>query len=344
MIKKVGATLSLIVGLAIFVITLKYFGTETINVFRNFQTIYLIPFIILVLLTVCANALRLKIILKAYNKQASFWNVLRLTFAGYAVSYITPSARIGGEPLKAYMLNKDCGVGLRTASSAVIIDKFVELFGSAATGVVALGILFCMPNIPNEIKTLVMASIIVSAIVLIVVYYMTIKNKGPFSSLFTILQFYKIPKWAKFGDMIKSIEGRMAEFFKNNKKEFILSFLCYLIFISLTILEFKLIFMMINVQITVTEVILITVLWGLMNFVPVPAGLGVQEISQSGLLKALKGTSSFGLAFSLLARAGVLIIVVIGILIATQFSSKEIIQKYKSNNHDIKKCKSKKRK
>jgi len=280
------------------------------------------------------HAARLQSILKAYGEKVSIYQVIKQTFAGYSISYVTPSARIGGEPLKAYMLNKDCGVSLRTATSAVIIDKFVELFGSVIIGIIGLTLLFFIPGIPYTLKATLSIVLIMSVIMLLLVYYLTIKGRGPFTSLFNALKFYKIAKWKKLTKIIKDVEGRMATFFQDHKKAFFISFSYYILYTITSFLEFKLAFLMIGINVSLLEIILATVIWGLMNFVPVPGGIGFQEASQSGLFSVLKGSASAGLAFSLIIRFGLLIVVGIGFAIIFDFGGKELIQKYKNKKNE----------
>lgn len=337
---KLNLIISVTIGLIIFIGTLWYFGPESLkHVYENLQPIYLIPFFILMLLTYIINALRIKIILKAYNHTASLYTLLKQNIAGYAFSYVTPSVRIGGEPLKAYMLNRECGVGIKTASSAVIIDKFVELFGSATVGLMGILILFMLPGTSLNLKILLCVIMIISFGILFFVYYMTIRGKGPFTSLFNVLRFYKISKWKKLGGIIKEVETKMDIFFKHHNKEFILSYILYFAYGLATIYEFKFVLLAIGVDATFIELILILVIWGLINFIPVPGGFGFQEAGQSSLFVLLKSSGGVGFAFTIITRLGIMFFVSIGFAIISNFSGGEIIKRTKESKNNGKRKK-----
>ena len=337
---KINLLISATIGVIIFIGTLWYFGPESLKlVYEDLQPIYLIPFIILTLLTFVINAIRLKVILKAYDKTASLYTLLKQNIAGYAVSYVTPSARIGGEPLKVYMLNKECDIGVKTASSAVIIDKFIELFGSATVGLIGLLILFILPNTTVQLKIILGIIMIICFSILFFVYYMTIKGKGPFTSLFNILRFYKIPKWAKLGDIIKEIETKMDIFFKNHNKAFIISYILYFVYGLTSLYQFKFVLLSLGVESTFMELILILVAWGLINFVPVPGGFGFQEAGQSSLFALLKSSGGIGFAFTIITRLGIMLFVSIGFAIISNFGGGEIIKRKEETNNNVKRKK-----
>lgn len=326
---KLNLIASVIIGLVIFITTLWCFGSESLkHVYENIQPLYLIPFIILVTVTFMINTLRMKVILKAYKKKASFFTLLKQNIAGYSVSYVTPSARIGGEPLKAYMLKKECNIDLKTGSSAVIIDKFVELFGTVTIGVLGLLILFFMPS-SFELRVFLGIIMIISFVILFFIYYMTIKGKGPFTCLCNILQFYRISKYKKFKGIISDIEKKMSFFFKEHNKEFLLSYILYFLYALATIYEFKFVLLSLGIESSLIELILIMVVWGLINFVPVPGGLGFQEAGQSSLFVLIKNSGGVGFAFSIITRIGIMLFVSIGFGIISNFSGGEIIKRTK---------------
>lgn len=328
---KLNIIIPVIIGLLIFITTLWYFGPESLKqIYRNLQPFYLVLSIFMTTITFLINTLRMEVILKAHNKKAPFLNVLRQNIAGYAVSYVTPSARIGGEPLRAYMLKKECNIDLKTSTSAVIIDKFIEFFGTLTIGLIGLLILFFIPS-PYELKLFLGTIMIISFIILFSIYYMTIIGKGPFTTLFNILQFYRIPKYKKFKGIIKDIEQKMNKIFKNNHKEFFLSYILYFLSALTTLYEFKFVLLAIGIKSNFIELVLIMVVWGLINLIPVPGGIGFQEAGQSSLFALIKNSGGIGFAFTLLTRIGIMIFISIGFGIISNFSGTEIIKRIKSN-------------
>jgi uncharacterized protein (TIRG00374 family) len=273
--------------------------------------------------TFFSYALRWKIVLAAYDKKVAFITLLRQTIAAFAVSYLTPAARLGGEPLRAYMLKKEVGIDLKTGTSSIIMDKFVELFGSAMFGVLGLFLLMYIPGITLTFKLLFTGLIIFTISVLLIFYHRTVTGRGSFSSLFNLFRLYKITKWKNFVSVLKDIEKKLEYFFVHHKKAFFLSSASYLIYTVLIILEMKFLLLSFGVNASLMTIVISLTLIGACNFIPVPAALGFLEAGQTSLFAALQGEGSIGFALSLLLRMRHLFFVAVGFSLISHFSVKE---------------------
>src|SRR3989344_9346185 len=151
--KKTGLIVSIVVGAAIFLFFLRGVGlSSNAGIFKNLNLFYLLIYFIVSVSVFIPNVLRCQVIIKGYGKKVPFWMLLRQTIAGNSISYITPAARIGGEPLRVYMLKKEANIDLRTGSSCIILDKFVELTGAVIFGAIGLVLLFFTPGIAFAFK------------------------------------------------------------------------------------------------------------------------------------------------------------------------------------------------
>lgn len=175
--------------------------------------------------------MRLKVTLDSFGKKVSLPRFIKQAIAGFSVSYITPASRFGGEPVRIYMLKKESSIDYETSTSAIILDKFVEILGSALYGVIGL---------------------------------------------------------------------------------FLLS---------------------IGIDTPIGQLILIINIWGLINFIPVPGGLGFLESSQSVLFHLIQGSGVEGLAMALLLCVGYLLVVVVGLFLLSKFSIKQFFKKKKFNKN-----------
>jgi glycosyltransferase 2 family protein len=321
--------ISLILGIALFLMFIVKLGKSAIQLITsNFNLPYLGIYAVLSILAFLPLAWRWQVILKAHGKKINIWKLLKQTIAGYAVSYITPAARIGGEPLRAYMLKKECRVDLKTGSSSIIIDKFVELLGSVLYGVLGLGLLMFVPEAPRIIKLVLGGIVVLVFLLLSFLYYRLVKRKGFFSYIFVLLHLSKFSKSNKILEALIETEEKIGHFFREHKKTFLIAFFFYCVSGAIFIIEFKFLFLGIGINISIAELILIITFLGVINFVPVPAALGVLEAGQSGLFYLLKGEGSIGLAFSLLVRIRNFSFVALGFLIISSFSGKEIIKEF----------------
>jgi hypothetical protein len=325
---KVNFIISLLIGIILFIITLRYFGLESIKIiYHNINPLYFIIYFIISCFVFIVSSWRVQSVLRAYRKKIGLWKLIKQNIAGFAVAYVTPCVRLGGEPIKAYMMKKESGVDLKTGSSVMILDKFIEIVGTILFGLLGLAVLFLMPNIPNEAKITLIGVTIVGSIILYWVYYRTIKKQGSFSTLFILLKIYKLTKSNNFLKSIEDVEAKMHKFFMFNKKEFLISLIFYMLYMVVNIIEFKFLFLSFGVNLSVSEIIITIVVLGIVNFIPTPAALGFFEASQSGLFSLLKDSAGVGLAFSLIVRLRNVFFTIIGFSIISHFSAEQIINK-----------------
>lgn len=334
--KRLNLFISLLIGLIIFCFFLYKVGLESIFlIFRNMKLHYLFSYLIVTTLTFFPTVLRWKILLKTYGKKVPFWSLSRYIIAGYAVGYVTPSVKLGGEPVKAYMLKKEHNIDLKTGSSSIIIDKFIELTGMAFFGLIGLFLFLFLPQLSFLFKFIFVSVILFAFYMLFLFYYRTIKGKGSFSSLFVSLRLYKIFKLKNFVQTLQDVEKKIGSFFLEHKKEFLFAFLTCLLYGVLVIFEFKFLLLALGVNGSLKMIILALVVWGAANLVPVPGALGFLEAGQTGLFSLLKEDGSIGFALSLLIRVRALLFVAIGFSFISHFSGKHIGKFYKKNIPDF---------
>lgn len=330
--KSVNLIISLLIGVGIFGVFLYKIGMDSVNlIIQNINFKYLLIYAVITTVAFFPTAWRWKIILKAYKKNVSFLKMMKYTLAGYAVSYVTPSAKVGGEPLRVYMLKKEQDIDMKIGTSSVILDKFIEFVGTAIFGFIGLIILFFLPQLPLYAKLILAGILIVSFYILFILYYRTVTGKGCFSSLFVKLRLNRIFKRKNFVRTLKAVEKRMEKFFVEHKREFFMASLTYVVYSVLAILEFKFLLLSFGINVSISIIILAIIVWGLANFVPVPAGLGVLEAGQAGLFSLLEGDGNIGFALSLLTRIRALLFVAIGFSFITHFSGKQLEEKYKKS-------------
>ncbi len=75
-------------------------------------------------------ALTWRILLQAYGVERSWRELLGAFASGYTITYITPSANFGGEPVRIYMITHGFKEQTREATSSVIVERFLNM-GSA---------------------------------------------------------------------------------------------------------------------------------------------------------------------------------------------------------------------
>ncbi len=67
-----------------------------------------------------------------------FLSTLSINLAGASVSNITPSGRVGGEPLKAYILKKRYGMRYGAGFATIILERIVDMLAFTIISIIAI--------------------------------------------------------------------------------------------------------------------------------------------------------------------------------------------------------------
>jgi uncharacterized protein (TIRG00374 family) len=140
----------LIIGLLLFFYIAYEAGFETI--YESISSITPAEFLILVILSFFGwilNTLKWHSILVTYGIKFSFVDLFFARLGGFAIGYLTPTAFLGGIPIRAIMTpcpNK------RKCAASIIIDKALYFSSTAFLIVVAAIIVLPMAPIPEEAK------------------------------------------------------------------------------------------------------------------------------------------------------------------------------------------------
>lgn len=323
-------TIILLLSIALFIYVLFLFGNEAFEIIKlNINLTYLGLVMLIAVISFIPYTMRFKVILEAYGKKVPFWMLFRHTLAAFAVSYVTPFSRLGGEPIRIYMLKKEANVDYKTGSTAVILDKYVEVLGGVLYIIAGLILVLTLPQSPLSLKIILGSMALIMLLVLGSVYVRGKKDKGYFSSLFLLFRLQKIKRIFPWLKIIKEIEVKMNKFFRYHKKNFLLSCFYYLVTALIHIILIKVLLLGLGFNFSLSRIILIIAAWGLLNSVPTPAGLGALEAGQSALFIFLEGNGSIGFAMTLILRAGYFVMIALGFIFLSQFSRRQMRKRSK---------------
>lgn len=311
-------SLFLLIGIAFFVGIIVDTGIAEIwSQLRQFKLLHFGIFIGLSTLNFMLYNLRWYLILqKIHQTKLSFWRLFMHRMSGFAVSYITPTAQTGGEPLRAMLVHED-GVSTNNAASSVIIDKgleFAALFIFIAAGV---AVALFSGALPQEFQY---ASIILlTGIVAIVFwfYFSSVKNIGFFSSVLRVTRLNRFKKIKSVEDSIIEVEVEMAKFYKHHLSVFIFLVLISLIIASFLLLEHYLVARFMGVHLTFIQTFLVSTIPYVAYMLPVPGGLGLLEGATAAIFVAMGiNINAFVLVFIIRIRD--LVFVMIGLVHASR--------------------------
>lgn len=328
--KKINKTQVVLfaLGILLFVYSIYVLGGASVELLRaNFNAKYMWLYVVFTTLSIFPLVWRWQAILKGFGESIGFLKLLRMQLAGYAVSFVTPSSRIGGEPLRIYMLKKECDVDYKTGTASIVLDKYMEYLGSLTFGLIGVALLIFVPNIPGVIRTILFGAIIFSMLVLTYVYYRLSREKGLFHNLFSI--FLSKKRLGKMSKSLKDVDSKLSYFMIHQKKAFFISYFFYIVSAIVVLVEFKFLLLSFGVTTSLLELILVVMIVGITTLIPLPMALGSMEFGQSGLFALLKSHGGAGLLFSLIYRIRGLVVSAIGFSLLILFSGKDILRKSK---------------
>jgi len=268
--------------------------------------------------------LRLDRVLKTrMNIQVRKRKLMLFRAVEYAVSYVTPSARLAGEPVIAYLMRKDINVPYSKGIATVLLIRLMDF--TINVSFIFIGLIYLFAKYSDKLsETMSLLLIAVTAVyvVLILLFYIkSAKKKGFFTMIFK--PFVNIlGKGHKFHEGMIKIEKEIADFFKKNRKEFYISLVLTLIANLILFGMFLLLLYYLGAEASIMEVLVIFALSTFAYLIPTPAGLGTLEGTMAFAFHTMRLGTSRGVAFGLVQRALELVIVVIGLIALAYFSLK----------------------
>lgn len=308
----------LILGIVLFATVIIQTGIdEIIGTLRHFSFLHFFIFLVLSLVNYCLYALRWQIILKSIFKgKISFGKLFLHRMSGFAISYLTPSAQTGGEPLRILLLNND-KIPSKSATSSVVIDKGLEIAALFLFHAVGIIIVLNDQALPNNVRYIAWTILAIIVLAIFWFYYSSVKNKGVFSSVLRILKLDKFQKIRSVEKKIIDVENEMADFYRNHIKVFLLLIPISLVITSFFLIEHYLIARFMGVNMTLTQLILISTIPYIAYMIPIPGALGLLEGGHAAII-ALLGIPLNAFVMVFIIRIRDLSFVLVGLMHASQ--------------------------
>jgi len=301
--RKLVAATSVIIGAALFVVVLAFAGFDNIiEPFRKFSLFYLMLFLLTTALLHVISTLRWSTVLKYQGFKVPFFLLLRYRLIGTAVSYLTPAARLGGEPVRGFLLKKKLDLKTTHTYSSVLIETSLGMSIDALFISVILATLFLFFALPNQITGFALAISLFVVIALTIFYSTLISRLGPFSLILRIFSlFIRIRFLKELAKKIANIEDLMVEFICSRKKGVGQAILVSMLSWPVTFLQYKLALLSIGFDASITIILLSIIATSLAAMIPIPAAFGIQEAGQFSVF-SLIAIPSVGIALSLMIR------------------------------------------
>lgn len=342
--KSIFYIISLFLGIVLFVFTIKQAGIGSILKSISFFPIKAViaVFIANFFAAIIISAWRWKVVIEAQdNCKISFFKVLMAKMAGFAMSYVTPSVFVGGEPVRVYMLKESVGCTWEKALASAIIDQAVYFFSLLL--LMITGFLFLADHfaLPRSVSYGFWIVIIFSILVLYVFYKKIIAKKenqeGFFMFILNILRLRKIKYIRRREGRIRDTEKIISEFFKNRRRALLQVFLLAIaeVLAYLTVIWVIASYLNLGDEVSVFRSISIFAIITLASFVPIPGSLGSMEASITYIFELLSLGGGNGFTFSLVFRLVNILTVIIGFTVIICFELKNLADKFMNAPNEL---------
>ncbi|GKS57141.1 hypothetical protein YTPLAS18_06680 [Nitrospira sp.] len=262
-----------------------------------------------------------KLTLGAYADAVSFLKLLAIRTAGEVVNMTTPTAYVGGEPLKAYLLKRD-KIPFVDGFASVILAKTVMSIAQVLFILIALALAVWMVGHEHSTAQLVMASVISAGLLGFgIVGVIVVQRWGLFTGALGILRranlriAYLEARASKFHDLDRTI----LNFYSRDRRRFLLSTGCFFIGWLCEALEVWGMLALLGQPVTVGASVAIG---GLSSMIKggtffIPGSLGTQDAGNLVLVTAFGYSEVAGITFALLRRFREIVWIVIGLACLT---------------------------
>lgn len=259
-----------------------------------------------------------KVTLGPNAKHVPFWRLLAIRTAGEVVNMTTPTAYVGGEPLKAYLLRKH-HVPMVEGLASVVIAKTTMTIAEVLFILLGIALAFwALGANGSSGHTIAAASLSVGLLLFGTAAFVFVQRKGLFTWILEFLR--KIGLRIGFlearADQLRSLDRTILDFYTHNRPAFYASTgLFFLGWLAEALEVFVMIYYLGGPSVMLSAISI----GALSVFIKggtffIPGSLGAQDGGNLLLLKAFGYSDVTGITFALLRRFRELVWIGLGLL------------------------------
>lgn len=259
-----------------------------------------------------------KVVLGPSGKAVPFWRLLTIRSAGEVVNMTTPTAYLGGEPLKAYLLKKH-NVPIAEGAASVVIAKTTMTIAEVCFILTGIALGFWILGVGSSAgQTITAALVSVGLLVCSIAGFVFIQHRGLFASILSMVRKLglRIRILEAQEEHLRSIDRTILNFYSHHRRAFIASTSVYLFgWLAESLEVFGIIYFLggsVSFLAAISIGALAVFIKGGSFFIP--GSLGAQDAGNMLLLQAFGYSDVTGITFALLRRFRELVWIAIGLL------------------------------
>ena len=241
---------------------------------------------------------------------------------GDAYNNVTPTASLGGEAVKVWLLKRHHGVAYRDGGAGIVIARTCTMFGLVAFAVIGSTLLWRRPDIDQHARLLALVSLVVvsgGTTAVFLVQYFKLSTRGA--------QRLGATRWGRplvraIG-VIEDLDRRFMNYYAQHRAALVFSITMAFTAWVLGACEAWLVLRALGIAASFADV------WIIEGFVQsvraasffIPAALGAQEAAIFLLIQWLLGAGAAGIATAIVRRARELLWITLSLLIGTAYAA-----------------------
>jgi len=327
----------LLVGIIATYYIIKGYGLKQIvSFYKNFNGWLLLAYFCVIFTIYTILTWRWDVILRSRGHKINFVRLFIYRVIGNSINFFTPGPRVGGEPTQASLLGKH-GVEFTEGLSTIVIDKIIDTTTSGVLFIVGIILVSFHYSVPRSIGIPLASAGIIFLVFIFLFYRQMLRDKHFFLNIFRFLRLDKSKNKTvkKIEQKIEEIEIIMIQFYKHDKKTFIISISLSLLSWMAMFGEYKLVTTLLGLNLGFVPLFFIITFVGVAVLFPIPMAVGVLEAGQVSAFGIIGIAGSAGVALAFVVRIKDFIWGVAGLILLAIFGfdvQKTIKRKYKSKN------------
>ncbi|MDF0645358.1 MAG: lysylphosphatidylglycerol synthase transmembrane domain-containing protein [Nitrospira sp.] len=252
------------------------------------------------------------------SERVPFWRLLMIRMAGEVVNMTTPTAYVGGEPLKAYLLQRD-GVPVVEGLASVVIAKTTMTIAQVLFIIVGIAIGLWVLGPTGSSGQIVTGAILSVGLLLFgTAAFVLVQRRGLFTWTLELIRKlgWRLEVLERRAEQLRSLDRTILNFYTERRLMFYISTGLYLLGWLAEAIEVYVIIYCLGGPADMLSAVSIGALSVLIKGGTffIPGSLGAQDAGNLLLLRAFGYSEVVGVAFALLRRFRELVWISVGLL------------------------------
>ncbi len=299
--------------------------TRVFAVITQVQLDHLIVYFALACFNLVAYSVVWHVFLQSHDVSIPPITLFNYRMAGFAISYVTPGPRIGGEITQGNLVGANSSTKTRTGILTSAMEKFTLFLGGLLfdSAVVLLAFII-LPE--STLLRFVLIGLAGVTGVLAVLWYGFIFKNGAKRLMNWLASWVDVAKYSEIAD---DVTDRIQAYVLNETKPFILVVAIAVLTKFVIAGQIYVLTAALNTPVSIMQAIFLAAAIDIAYSIPSYMGVGVLEAGQSGVFRLFGGAQSSGVLVALITRLRDIIFSVYGLLALVYYTHTNIYQSFK---------------